>query len=114
MQERRKYSRVPLAALLEVYSQDDSKLLGRGFVTNLSEGGLAMETADRVRLNENMLMCFTLMNGSSFEVPGQIIYSKGGVLTQAYGVEFSEMKHYDATRIRNFVEAQLKNERPNN
>jgi c-di-GMP-binding flagellar brake protein YcgR len=114
MQERRQYSRVPMAALVAMQSKKENRLVGRGFITNLSEGGMGMESADHVPMNEDMIMKFTLMNGWSFEVPGKVKYSKGGVLTRAYGTQFSGLNSYDATRIRNFVEAQLKNERPDN
>lgn len=109
MQERRRYIRAPMAAYLEMYSDKHSKVLARGFVMNLSEGGLAMEAAESVRLREDMLLRFTLMNGWSFEVAGQAIYAKGGVLTKAYGVEFKGVNSYDANRIKSFVESQIAN-----
>ncbi|MFH1368998.1 MAG: PilZ domain-containing protein [Elusimicrobiota bacterium] len=107
MKESRNYPRTPLAVLLEIWSGDRKKNVGKGFITNLSEGGLALETTVRLKLKENFLLRFTLPNGWTFDLWGNILHTKPGVLIKTYGVQFKKVQAEERAKIRHFVLASL-------
>lgn len=107
MKEKRKFPRTPLAVLLEMWSEDKKKTVARGFITNLSEGGMAVETNFRLKTGENFLLRFTLPNGWNFDLWGKIVYAKEGVLTKAYGVTFKRVETEERARIKHFVKTSL-------
>jgi Tfp pilus assembly protein PilZ len=103
MQERRKSLRKPLAASLEIYTHDAKKSLGKGFITNLGTGGIALETHKHLRLGEKLLLRFTLPKERSFDLKGEIIYAQDGVLTKAYGAKFYDMHPDTSTELQDFI-----------
>lgn len=105
--ERRRFPRAPLAVLLEIWAKDKKKTIGKGFITNLSEGGLAIETNFRLNLGDNFLLRFTLPNGWNFDLWGDIVYINEGVLTKAYGVKFNRIETEQKSRIKRFILANL-------
>jgi Tfp pilus assembly protein PilZ len=107
MEEKRKYPRAPLSVLLEIWAKDKQKSVGKGFITNLSEGGLALETTERLRLSDHFVLSFTLPNNWTFDVWGDIIYVKEGVLTRAYGIRFKTIQPETRTKITHYVKACL-------
>jgi Tfp pilus assembly protein PilZ len=109
MQERRKFARKPLAASLEIYSKDQGKSLGKGFVTNLGEGGVALETHKNLRLGEQLMLRFTLPDEKTYSLAGEIVYAQDGVLTKAYGARFCETPPAPAhSELKHFVAKQRK------
>jgi hypothetical protein len=58
--ERRKSPRAPLAVALEISGENNRQYPGKGFVTNLSEGGLAWETPHVFSQGEAVLIRFSL------------------------------------------------------
>lgn len=93
--------------LLEVWSGDKKRSHGKGFITNLSEGGLALETPERLRLKDNFLLRFTLPNDWNFDLWGTVIYIKEGILTKTYGVMFKKMLSEERVKIKHYVKANL-------
>ncbi len=107
MKERRKSQRMPLAVLLEICAQETHRSVGKGFITNLSDSGLALETMERLSLGDNFLLRFTLLNGWSFDVLGEVVYARDGVLTKAYGIEFAKINTDQRTKLKNYVAAYV-------
>ena len=107
MKERRKSPRAPIAVLLEITTKDKKKIIGKGFITNLSEGGLALETNFRLQMGDAFLLRFTLPNGWNFDFWGDIVYVKEGILTKAYGVKFNKIGTEEKTKIKRFIMANL-------
>jgi hypothetical protein len=107
MNERREFPRAPLTVLLEIWSGDKKRSLGKGFITNLSEGGLALETSERLKLKDRFLLRFTLPNDWNFDLWGEIVYIKEGILTKTYGIQFHKMVSGERVRIKHYVKANL-------
>lgn len=107
MRDRRKFPRAPLAVLLEICSGESKKGIGKGFITNLSEGGLALEATTRLRLGDKFMLRFTLPNGWNFNILGEIVYIKEGVLTRAYGVKFKKINPELRLKVKRYVLANL-------
>jgi len=107
MKDQRKAPRKRLAVLLDVCSHASCKRLGKGFITNLSEGGMALETTERLREGEKFLLRFTLLNGWEFDLLGKIVHSRNSVFTRAYGVEFSKVNPEATAKIKNYIRARI-------
>lgn len=104
MHERRRFARVPLALSLEIIESRSAKHLGKGFVTNLSEGGLALETPKTFHAGDRLRMRFSLPDGAdSFNLEGEIVYAKDGILTRAYGAQFGTLEPVLAEKLKDFL-----------
>ncbi len=80
-----------LAASLELSMDRPCKVLGRGFITNLSEGGIALETPKDLKPGDRLILRFNLNENNAFDVQGEVVYSKEGILTRAYGARFLQL-----------------------
>ena len=103
MLERRKYLRKSTAALLELISNVSKRVFGRGFVTNLSEGGVALETSKNLHRGEKLVLHFMLPDNNEFEVPGEIVYAREGILNHAYGARFENGDMDKEERLKSFI-----------
>jgi len=106
MQERRTFLRKPLAVSLEIYTNDAKNSLGKGFITNLGEGGAALETHKHLRLGEKLLLRLTLLNEKKIDLKSEIMYARDGVLTKAYGARFYDMHPGLSSELRRFIAAR--------
>ncbi len=102
MKERRKHPRTPLAVSLEM-NNTHQKSIGKGFVTNLSEGGMALETPKALHQGARLAFRFHVPGGPAFEIPGEIVYVRDGVLNRAYGAKFGDVDEAAGRRLREFV-----------
>jgi hypothetical protein len=105
MNERRKYTRLPLALSLEVCSDTTKSYLARGFITNLSEGGVALETPKNLRPGAKLLFRFTLPNERTFSLLSEIMYSRDGILSRAYGARFCDVNSDAGAELKQYVAA---------
>lgn len=103
MQEKRKYLRKPLAVILELLSRGSHKTIGRGFITNLSEGGAALETSHNLRLGDKLMLHFNLPDESEYSLPGEIVYTIDGILTRAYGARFLQVDPQAEERLKEYL-----------
>jgi c-di-GMP-binding flagellar brake protein YcgR len=108
MQERRRFGRKPLAVTLEICTDDNTRTIGKGFITNLSAGGMALETHKSLRLGEKLLLRFTLPNDWKFDVLSEIVYAQDGIITRAYGAKFSDINPETSGRLNQFLIANVK------
>jgi hypothetical protein len=104
--ERRKSPRAPLAVALEISGENNRQYPGKGFVTNLSEGGLAWETPHVFSQGEAVLIRFSLPQEEPFDVRSEVLYSKEGVLSRAYGARFCDVHPEILAKIRGFVRSR--------
>jgi hypothetical protein len=109
MNERRKFARAPLAVSLEICEEGNRENPGKGFVTNLSEGGLAWETPRLFSRGDEILLRFGLPDESPFDVRSEVCYSKEGVLTRAYGARFCDLHPDIVDKIRGFIRSRQSN-----
>ena len=87
--EKRKLTRKPVAAELEIFSKETRENLGKGFITNLHEDGLCFVTPENLDLGQELLFNFKLPNSWKFDFFGKIVHAGKGVSTMFYGAQFS-------------------------
>jgi hypothetical protein len=97
MHERRRSPRVPVAASLEIFDAAGAECLGKGFVTNLSGDGMALETVRPLTMGLALRFRFAIADAEVVDAAGEIVYSKEGIVATAYGIRFSGLSP-DATR----------------
>lgn len=107
MKERRRSPRAKIGVLLEICSQDKKTKMSKGFITDISELGLGMETTERLGKGNKYSLQFTLLNGWSFDLLGEIVYSREGILTKAYGVRFYDIPEQDRAKLKDYVTTRL-------
>ena len=107
MNERRIDKRVPLSVLLEMYSEGKMHKQSDGFITDISEGGLALETKERLNTGSAFCLKFVLPNKWEFDILGKIQYFKEGVLSKKYGVKFTKISKIDNEKIKEYVIARV-------
>jgi len=107
-QEKRKYPRKPLAVYLELCDHRTRTPLGKGFITNISEGGLALETHQQLNPGDKFLFRFNLGGNGNFEVIGVVVYVANGVLTNAYGIKFLELSPESRKRLKKYILAEVR------
>lgn len=88
MENRRKNRRRPLVSSIEIFSKDKAKSLGKGYVTNLHQGGLGLITPQDLSLGDEIILDFNLPNGWKLDFFGKVIYAEKAISSKAYGVEF--------------------------
>jgi hypothetical protein len=103
MQERRAYVRMPLAVSLEMFSSDEQTSIGKGFVTNISESGAALETAKLLGAGDKLLLRFSLAKDIVFSIAAEIKYVKDGIFSRAYGASFMGADPETASKFRDFI-----------
>ena len=108
MKERRSFVRLPTAVSLELYSQDTKTNLGRGFITNLGEGGIALEISKNLRLGDKLTLRFSLPNEDAFNVLGEIIYVREGIFSRAYGARFLKPEAQTIGKLKDFITERVK------
>ena len=106
--ERRKYPRTPLAVMLEIFQEKNKRIVGKGFITNISEEGLAVETREKLHPGEKFMLRFTLPNSWTFDINGEIMYERKGVLSNAYGIKLFHDAVETREKLKNYVIARIK------
>ena len=107
MNEKRTHKRAPLSVLLEIYSKGKKNKQADGFVTDISEGGLSLETKERLNMGSVFCLRFVLSNNWEFDVLGKMMYMKEGVLSKKYGIKFTKISTVNVSKIKEYVIARV-------
>lgn len=102
-EERRTHGRKPVAVQLDLISVGTRRFVGRGFITNLSVGGAALETPKVMRPGDTFALSFTLPNLACLDIPGEVVYTRDGILSKAYGIQFNGATADDARLIAEYL-----------
>lgn len=97
-EDRRSHVRKPVAVQLDLISESTRRFVGRGFITNLCEGGAALETPKILRPGDTVAVSFTLPDTACLDIAAEIVYCREGILSKAYGVRFRQAEA-DAVRL---------------
>lgn len=110
--ERRKHPRVPSNIPVEFWAEEASRR--SGFVTDISEGGIFIETLDRYVLGETVSVRFTLAEmGWKVQGKGEVVYispklNRKTALLPGMGIKFRAMPPAHVDAIRAYVESVLR------
>ena len=99
MRERRKIYRKPVVGPIEIYSKEFHATISKGYVVDLNEHGLRFVTKDELGIGEEYSMHFGLPNDWKLDYFGSIVHRTQGILSYAYGVEFSKGQEMLALKV---------------
>src|SRR3989338_5397914 len=100
--EKRQPRRLSMIVMADLSSMDGKKMFGRGCITDVSIGGLQIETKEELPLPENAMVVslnFYLPIGMGFiSVQGHLRRASKEMAYQ-YGVQFTEIRWFDRLRL---------------
>lgn len=101
---RRRYARVPLATLVELYTRNTvgPALIGR--IDNLSLGGVLISCRESFDLQTELAMLFQLPTGSPIHAFGRVIYT---VPERRFGVSFIDLDPGARQKLEEFTRKEL-------
>ena len=98
--EKRRHKRLKTIILADIYAINGNRLLGRGCITDISAGGVQIETREPVTVDEEFILKFYLPNGTSFDkIKGVIVRRNKESFTYLYGIKFTEISFSDRVKI---------------
>ena len=104
-EEKREYVRVildiPFKFSLPGYPAEKSE----GRITDLSIGGMAIETSAEINVGENLTMDIALPNGLSCSLSGQVLREIGD--SNKYGIKLVQVSISDRIKLGDFIMNQL-------
>jgi len=105
--ERRKYPRVSMLVLLDLYVDGEINARGRGVITDLSLGGMALETKENFDVGETLVLRFKVVEGVNFAMEGEVVRKDKKLSTTGYGVKFFNIGFKQKIKLRNFILARV-------
>jgi c-di-GMP-binding flagellar brake protein YcgR len=109
--EKRKHKRIPAVILVDLYTPDNSLYLGRGCITDISFGGMQIETKEKID-ESNVSLKFFLSTGVKFEnIHARIVRTTKTSFTYIYGLKFLSMNLFDKLRLWLFIHTKLWHEK---
>ncbi|MFH1823761.1 MAG: PilZ domain-containing protein [Candidatus Firestonebacteria bacterium] len=98
--KRRKYTRISAVVMAELFSLPDKKIIGKACITDLSLGGMRVETNEPLKTDDMFLIKFSLPNGQYFDkIKSKIVRSAKVDFTFTYGIKFTEINLIDRIRL---------------
>jgi len=96
----RKYERGCLNILVNIYEPDSTLSVGRGFIRDVSLGGMGIETGAEFKEGNILSLDFTAPNGMRFKnIEGTIVRIKKDVMVYNMGIRFTRIKILDKLKI---------------
>ncbi len=98
--EKRKSKRLSTVILADLYTLDMKAIQARGCITDISVGGMQIETNEPIDVQGEFAMTWYLPNGMSFRnIRGEIRRTAKETFTYVYGIQFTNIRFYDRLRI---------------
>jgi len=108
---KRKYVRIPVTILVDLYPPDSSVKKGRGCIVNLSLGGMAIETEAELELNSEIFLRINLpSDGKSaiLDVFANVIRQQQIGNLYHYGLRYTRINFFEKLRLRSFIKRWIK------
>ena len=98
--KRRKYRRIKAIIMADLFSLPEEVLIGKACITDLSLGGMRIETNEALRVGDVLLIKFLLPNGQYFDkIRGRIVRTSKESFTFTYGIKFTEISLIDRIKL---------------
>jgi c-di-GMP-binding flagellar brake protein YcgR len=98
--KRRKYRRIKATIMADLFSLPDGMSVGRACITDLSLGGMKIETSEPLKTGDMFLIKFSLPNGQYFDkIRGRIVRTSKESFTFTYGIKFTEISLIDRIKL---------------
>ena len=88
MDERRRHSRKPTLCTLEIYSNDISRNVGKGFILDLNEGGMSIVSNETLPLGGKFSLHFRLKDKWYLDFFGTVVHKGKVASSNTYGIKF--------------------------
>lgn len=105
--ERRKHPRLKVLMLLDLYSRDSLVSRTRGAITDLSLGGVKVETKAKFNLGDTIVLRFKVNEDLNLDIKGKILWAQEGVHTNTYGAEFSDIGFFLKLKLKKYILGQM-------
>ena len=105
--ERRKHPRVEVNVLLDLYVFGSLKSQGRGCITDLSLGGLRLETESDFEVHTPLDLRLPLSEEIPLDFVGEIVWKRPGTPGHIYGVKFTDLGFGEKRRLQKYIIARL-------
>ncbi|MEW6555856.1 MAG: PilZ domain-containing protein [Elusimicrobiota bacterium] len=103
--ELRKHERISVSVLIDVYELGSVIAKGRGHVSDISIGGLSLDTHVALDIGT---MLFLKIGDFPIEIKGKVIRIQQGVGVNRYGVKFIDLGFFDKRKLKKHIEAYFK------
>ena len=98
--EKRRNFRVNTIIKINIFNYYSGKFLGTGYITDVSIGGLRVESIKNISDDDDVLVKFILNNFQYFEnIRGRIIRTGKESFTYFYGIKFMDVSFRDRVRL---------------
>lgn len=106
-QEQRKHPRVPIDITLDMFAKGSVVSRGPGRLTDLSLGGVKIETKAVFHIGEHVVLRFDLTGGLPLDIEGVIVRRLTHPNSIDYGVKFTSLGFFKKLKMKRFVLARL-------
>lgn len=108
MGEHRRYKRAAVKTPLIFHTRGREEKRGAGCVSNISLGGMLLETKEDLALGEPFVLSFLLGMKLRLTLTGTIVRKAHAVDVQRYGVKFTRLGFVTRWRLARYIEARVK------
>ena len=108
--ERRRYPRVPVMIMFDnLFDTEKLMYIGRGFLRDISAGGVCFEVRDNIRLGARLALSLELPSGSTLKhIRAEVVRSKKESSIYAIGCIFNKLGFFNGMKLRMFLRKDLK------
>jgi len=103
MAERRRFKRVGVSIFIDVFVQGDLKTRGRGVISDLSLGGMALETKEDLGIGNVLILRFNLDANNLIDLKGKIVRKEKQPALIKYGIQFIKIGFFVKLKLKNFI-----------
>ena len=103
MVERRRSLRVGVRILIDVFLLGELSTRSRGVISDISLGGMALETTEDLRLGDALILRFSLDAKNFFDLKGKILRKEKQPGTLKYGIKFTKIGLIEKIRLNRYV-----------
>ncbi len=106
-QEQRKDPRVAIDITLDLFARGSVVSRGPGRITDLSLGGVKIETKAVFHIGEHVVLRFDLTGNIPLDIEGAIVRRLTHPNSIDYGVKFTSLGFFKKLKMKQFVLARL-------
>jgi len=98
--EKRRNSRVNTIVKVDIFNYFSGKFIANGYITDVSYGGMRVESNKHFGDEDDILLKFVLNNGQYFEnIKGRIVRTGKESFTYFYAIKFIDVSLRDKIRL---------------
>ena len=100
----RRSARISTLTLARLFDTVTGELIATVAITDISAGGMQIETSEEIKAADEFVINFTLPNGSEVKnIVGKIMRHTKTSFTEVYGIKFIKIKFFAKMKIKGFI-----------